>query len=194
VTRTDGDGEEWFIWREAGAAGNESGRGFNSHLRYHFTGCARPTVDNTNTRSERRVPLSFIENNWWLILVMVVSGGMLLWPLIQHRFSPMREIGALQATQLINRKNALMLDVRDAKEYEDGRVPNAVHLPVSQLAGRGTELKNFMSRPVVAYCDRGNRSRAAAATLTKLGFAEVYTLRGGLRAWTEAGLPLEKGQ
>ena len=94
-------------------------------------------------------PLSFIENNWPLILVMVVSGGMLLWPLIQHRLSPMREIGALQATQLINRKYALMLDVRETKEYEGGRVPNAVHLPVSQLAGRAAELKRFMSRPVV---------------------------------------------
>jgi rhodanese-related sulfurtransferase len=139
-------------------------------------------------------PLSFIENNWPLILVMAVSGGMLLWPLIQHRLSPTREIGALQATQLINRKNALMLDVRETKEYEGGRVPNAVHLPVSQLAGRGAELKRFMSRPVVAYCDRGNRSRTAVATLTKLGFAEVYILRGGLRAWQEAGLPLEKDQ
>jgi len=138
--------------------------------------------------------LSFIENNWPLILVMVVSGGMLLWPLIQHRLSPTREIGALQATQLINRKNALMLDVRETKEYEGGRVPNAFHLPVSQLAGRAAELKRFMSRPVVAYCDRGNRSRTAVATLTKLGFAEVYTLRGGLRAWQEAGLPLEKDQ
>lgn len=138
--------------------------------------------------------LSFIENNWPLILVMVVSGGMLLWPLIQRRLSPMREISALEATQLINRKNALMLDVRETKEYEGGRVPNAVHLPVSQLAGRAAELKRFMSRPVVAYCDRGNRSRTAVATLTKLGFAEVYTLRGGLRAWQEAGLPLEKDQ
>ena len=140
------------------------------------------------------MPLSFIENNWLLILVLVVSGAMLLWPLIQHRLSPMREIGAVQATQLINRKNALMLDVRETREYEGGRVPNAVHLPLSQLAGRSAELKKYMTRPVVAYCDRGNRSRAAAAKLTKLGFAEVYTLRGGLRAWTEAGLPLEKDQ
>ena len=138
--------------------------------------------------------LKFIEDNWWLILVVALSGGMLLWPLIQQRLSPTREIGALQATQLINRKNALMLDVRETKEYEGGRVPNAVHLPVSQLAGRAAELKRFTSRPVVAYCDRGNRSRTAVAALTKLGFAEVYTLRGGLRAWQEAGLPLEKDQ
>ena len=140
------------------------------------------------------MPLSFIENNWMLILIALVSGGMLLWPLVQRRISPMREIGAFQATQLINRKNALMLDVRETSEFEGGRVPNAVHMPFSQLAARIAELKKYTNRPVVAYCDRGNRSRAAAAKLAKLGFTEVYTLRGGLRAWTETGLPLEKGQ
>jgi rhodanese-related sulfurtransferase len=136
--------------------------------------------------------LPFLENNWPLLLIMVVSGGMLLWPAIQHRFSPMREVGALQATQLINRQNALMLDVRETREYEGGRVPNAVHVPLSQLDARGAELKKFTSRPVIAYCERGSRSRTAAGKLAKLGFAEVYTLRGGLRAWSEAGLPVEK--
>ena len=140
------------------------------------------------------MPLSFIEHNWMLIAIMLVSGGMLLWPLIQRPFSRAHEIGAVQATQLINRKNALMLDVRETSEYDGGRVPNAVHVPVSQIEGRATELKKFMSRPVVAYCDRGNRSRAAASALSKLGFTEVYTLRGGLRSWKEVGLPLERDQ
>ena len=137
--------------------------------------------------------LQFLENNWPLILVMIVSGGMLLWPMIGRRWSAVREIGAMEATQLINRRNALMLDLREPKEYEGGRVPNAVHLPHSQLASRGHELKKMTGRPVIAYCDRGQRSRAAASALTKLGFAEVYTLRGGLRAWADAGLPVEKG-
>ena len=141
------------------------------------------------------MPLSFIEHNWMLILIALASGGMLLWPLIQRPFSRVHEIGAVQATQLINRKNALMLDVRETSEYSGGRVPNAVHLPVSQIAGRAaTELKKFMNRPVVAYCDRGTRSRTAATALSKLGFAEVYSLRGGLRAWKESGLPVEKEQ
>ena len=140
------------------------------------------------------MPLSFIEHNWMLILIALASGGMLLWPLIQRPLSRVHEVGAVQATQLINRKNALMLDVRETSEYDGARVPNAVHMPVSQIAGRAAELKKFMSRPVVAYCDRGNRSRTAAAALSKLGFAEVYTLRGGLRAWKDVGLPLEKDQ
>ena len=137
--------------------------------------------------------LQFLENNWPLILILVVSGGMLVWPLFRGRFSSAREVGAFEATALINRRNAVLLDLRETKEYEGGRIPNALHLPQSQLETRGHELKKLTARPVIAYCDRGQRSRTAAGTLAKLGFAEVYTLRGGLRAWSEAGLPVEKG-
>ncbi|HEY7944807.1 MAG: rhodanese-like domain-containing protein [Burkholderiales bacterium] len=137
--------------------------------------------------------IQFLHNNWPLVLVMLVSGSMLVWPLVQGRLSAMREIGALQATQLINRKDALILDLREAKEYEGGKVLNAMHIPLSQLASRGKELGKFTGRPLIAYCGRGKGSRSAASALAKLGFKEVYALRGGLRAWTEAGLPLEKG-
>lgn len=137
--------------------------------------------------------LQFLQNNWPLVLVMLVSGGMLIWPLINSPLSAMREIGAVQATQLINRKDALILDLREPKEYEGGRVPNAMHIPLSQLSSRGQELGKFTARPLIAYCGRGNRSRSAAGALAKLGFKEMYALRGGLRAWADAGLPLEKG-
>ncbi|MDQ6916755.1 MAG: rhodanese-like domain-containing protein [Pseudomonadota bacterium] len=136
--------------------------------------------------------MQFVQNNWPLILIMLISGGMLLWPLVGSRFSSVREVGALAATQLINRQNAVMLDLRDAKEYEGGHLPNALHIPLSQLSSRAGELSKFTSRPLIAYCDRGNKSRAVGPTLSKLGFAEVYTLRGGVHAWTEAGLPVSK--
>jgi rhodanese-related sulfurtransferase len=137
--------------------------------------------------------LQFLLNNWPLVLVMVISGGMLLWPLIGRRFSPVREVGALGATQLINRQNAVMLDLRETKEYDGGHLPNAVHIPLSELKNRSGELSKFTSRPLIAYCDRGTRSRGAGSALSKLGFAEVYTLRGGVKAWADAGLPLAKG-
>jgi len=137
--------------------------------------------------------MRFLEENWPLVLVMVISGAMLVWSTLQRRLSPIREIGALEATQLINRRDALMLDVREPKEYQGGRVVNAMHLPASQLASRAHELKKLTSRPVIVYCERGQRSRSAGAALAKLGFSEVYMLRGGLRGWSEAGLPIEKG-
>jgi rhodanese-related sulfurtransferase len=134
----------------------------------------------------------FLMNNWPLVLALVASGAMLLWPLVQRGLGSSREVGALAATQLINRQNALMIDLREGDEYAAGRVPNALHIPLSQLESRAKELARFTSRPVIAYCDRGQRSRGALAKLSKLGFAEVFMLQGGLRGWADAGMPLEK--
>ena len=136
--------------------------------------------------------MSFIVTNWQLVLVIVLSGGMLLWPLVSGRFSKAKEVGTLQVTQLINRQNAVLVDVREDKEFAGGHLPNAVHIPLSALASRGTELAKMTSRPVIAYCERGQRSRAAGSILAKLGFGDVYQLAGGFRAWKDAGLPVEK--
>jgi rhodanese-related sulfurtransferase len=135
---------------------------------------------------------SFIQENWMLFIVLFLSGGMLLWPMVQRRLSAMKDIGTLEATQLINAGNAVLLDVREPKEYEGGRLPNAIHIPLSQLAGRGQELAKLAGRPVVVYCERGNRSRMAGGPLAKQGFADLYNLAGGFRAWQSAGLPVEK--
>ncbi len=136
--------------------------------------------------------MTFVEQNWLLILVFFVSGAMLLWPLVQRRFSPMTEIGTFNTTHLINTKDAVLLDLREAREFEGGKLPKAIHIPLSQLESRGGELAKLVKRPVVAYCATGNRSRMAGAALAKLGFTEIYHLHGGLRAWRDAGLPLEK--
>jgi len=136
--------------------------------------------------------MSFIQENWLLILVMFSSGAMLVWPLVQRRLSPMKEVGNLNVTHLINHRDALLLDVRETREYEDGRLPNAVHIPLSQLEGRASELAKHKARPVVTYCATGNRSRMAGNALAKIGFAEMYNLHGGFRAWKDAGLPVEK--
>jgi len=136
--------------------------------------------------------MSFIQANWLLILVMIVSGAMLVWPLVQQRLSPGKDVGNLEVTRLINSSNAVLVDVRETKEYEGGRLPNAIHIPLSQLASRGGELARFAGKPLVAYCNSGNRSRSANATLARLGFKDVYNLRGGFRAWKDAGLPVEK--
>jgi rhodanese-related sulfurtransferase len=136
--------------------------------------------------------MSFIVNNWMLELIIVMSGAMLVWPLVQGRFSKLKDVGTLGATQLINRQNAVLIDVRDAKDYAAGHLPNAVNVPLSELPSRGSEFAKLLSRPVIAYCERGQRSRAAGAPLAKLGFADIYQLTGGFRAWKDAGLPVEK--
>ena len=135
--------------------------------------------------------MSFLEANWYLVLAMVVSGAMLVWPLIQRRLSPVRDIGTLEATRLIN-SNAVLVDLRETAEFEGGRLPKAIHIPLSQLESRSGELGKLKERPVVAYCMTGNRSSLAAKILERAGFKDIYQLRGGYRAWKDAGLPVEK--
>ena len=136
--------------------------------------------------------VAFVEKNWMLFATLVASGGMLIWPLVNGRLSRGRAIGTLAATQLMNTQNPLLLDLRETKEVEGGKLPNAVHLPLSQLASRGAELAKSTSRPVIAYCDRGQRAGSAAGALAKLGFKDIYHLQGGFKAWKDAGLPVSK--
>ena len=131
------------------------------------------------------------DHNWVYAAAAVVSGTMLVWPLLGRRLSPMKDVGTQGATQLMNR-DALILDVREAKEVADGRLPSAVHIPLSELDRRVGEIAKNTSRPVVAYCARGQRSRSAGGALAKAGVKDVYHLTGGLAAWRGAGLPVEK--
>ena len=137
--------------------------------------------------------MAFVRENWLLILVAFASGAMLVWPLIQRRIGPAKGVGTSEAIRLINSRDAVMLDVRDAKELAGGRVPNAAHVPMSELSARSPEFAK-KGKPVIAYCDTGTRSAAAASLLAKAGVTEVYNLNGGFRAWRDAGLPVEKTQ
>ncbi len=136
--------------------------------------------------------VAFVTKNWILILTFVASGAMLLWPLVSRRMSTGRDINTLVATQLINAGNPLLLDLREPKEFDGRTLPNAVHVPLSQLASRASELAKHVSRPVIAFCERGQRSRGAASLLAKQGFKEIYSLSGGVKAWRDAGLPVTK--
>ena len=73
------------------------------------------------------------------VSVLIISGSMLVWPFLQGRLSRAREVGAVAATQLINRQNAVVLDLREPNEFAAGRLPNALHIPSSQLAARGQD-------------------------------------------------------
>lgn len=136
--------------------------------------------------------MQFVQNNWMLILVLVLSGGMLVWPLIQRRLSPAKDLGNLAATRLVNDGNAVLLDVREPAEFGGGHLPRAVNVPLGQIASRAGELGKYQGRPVIVYCERGGRSRRAVGALAKLGITDVYNLTGGIQSWKEAGLPVEQ--
>ena len=131
--------------------------------------------------------------NMLLFGLAVSSGVMLLWPLISRPFRKLHEVGAVEAVQLINRRDALVLDVRDTGDYAAGHIANAKHIPEAQLADRIKELEKYRSRPIIVSCRTGARASSVSGMLRKKGFTEAFALRGGIAAWQQASLPLDKG-
>ena len=134
--------------------------------------------------------MDFVRNNLLLFAVAFVSGAMLLWPLFR-RTTGGPWVNTAEATHLINREDALVLDVREPGEYGGGHILGAKNAPLSRL-GDGGEVAKRKERPVIVYCEGGDRSSKAVAFLRKQGFTRVVNLSGGLKAWQQAGLPIEK--
>jgi rhodanese-related sulfurtransferase len=97
------------------------------------------------------------------------------------------------AVKMINRKDALLIDVREPDEYASGHIPQARNLPAGQIKDRLKEIEKFKAKPVIVLCRNGQRSGTVAPTLRTAGFAEAFKLRDGLTAWEQANLPLQKG-
>ncbi len=136
--------------------------------------------------------MQFVSNNIFPIFIALFSGSMLLWSMFGNRIRGIKEVDATAALQLINHKNALVLDVREEDEYKAGHVLNSTLIPLGKLHGRISELERWKEQPVVVVCRSGNRSGTACAILGKQGFMQAYNLAGGVVAWQKANLPLQK--
>lgn len=132
--------------------------------------------------------LEFVQNNLMYVMLALVSGGMLLWQTVSS--SGGNRVSPLKATLLLNRDDALVIDVREPNEWSSGHIPNSRHIALGQLEKRIHELDKFKARPLIVNCQTGNRSSSACGTLKKHGFEKVFNLSGGIGAWREAGLPV----
>jgi len=134
---------------------------------------------------------AFLQENWMLVALAVVSGVMLLWSFVGGKLSGVEEADTLKATRLYNNE-ALILDVRETSEFESGHIPKARHIPLGQLGKRLDEIQGHKDKTVLVNCRSGARSARACRMLKKAGFASVYNLAGGFLAWERANLPVTK--
>ncbi len=134
--------------------------------------------------------MSFIVQNWYLILLAVVSGGLLLVPALKGAAS-----GSLQpndAVIKINREKAVVVDVREPEEYVKGHITNAKNIPLSQLDERLPQVAKNKALPVILVCESGARAVRTQQQVRKLGYEKAEALAGGMKAWRAASLPVTK--
>ncbi len=136
--------------------------------------------------------MEFIQQNIYLVAIAVFSGAMLLSTTFRSSGGA-RSLSTTQATLLINREDAQLLDVREPAEYAAGHLPDSRNIPAAQLEARIGELEKLKDSPLIVICQTGVRSSGACNRLTKLGFGKIHSLDGGIEAWVQAGLPIRKG-
>ena len=134
--------------------------------------------------------MKFIIDNWYLIFVALASGSMLLWPVLKNASGG--SLTPAHAVQLINREKAVVIDVCEAEEFAAGHVTGAKNVPVSELEERLPTVVKNKALPVVLVCASGARANRAVAIAKKLGYDNAQAMAGGMKAWREASLPVEK--
>jgi len=134
--------------------------------------------------------VKFIIDNWLLILIAFVSGGLLVWPAVA-RNTRAGSVSATEAVHLINREKAVLIDVSEPAEYAASHVAGARNVPLGSIEA-SKNLPSNKTLPIVLVCPTGARASRAAGILRKLGYDKTHVLRGGLATWREANLPVEK--
>ena len=140
-----------------------------------------------------RLP-EFLGNHFYLALGFV---GVIVALVVTEAQQFLRSYKALTPaglTQLINRDNALLIDVSSQQDFEKGHIPGAKHVAMTAFDPESKELSKAKELPVAVVCKTGQTSAQAAQRLKKAGFAKVFWLDGGLGAWKDAQMPLVKGR
>ncbi len=135
--------------------------------------------------------MKFLLDTWYLFLAAAISGGMLLWPLLNRGAGGSSKVSTNDAVNLINREKAVLIDVSEPAEYAAGHAAGSRSVPFGSLEASNDLPKN-KALPLVVVCPTGARAGKAVATLKKLGFANARALAGGFEAWRAANLPVEK--
>ncbi len=138
-----------------------------------------------------RCEVNFLIENWMLIGLALVSGGMLLWPVLTGGAGA-GQVSPTDAVLMMNRDKAVVIDVCDQAEFDAGHVVGARHLPLNRVLEQLPTVAKNKSTPLIMVCASGIRSRGAVAMARKLGYEQVLSLAGGMKAWKAADLPVEK--
>ena len=137
--------------------------------------------------------LEFAGNNKLLVLALLISFFVLIFTELRRRAAGLISVDPADAVKLIN-NNAIVIDLRSSEAFSRGHIVNARNIPFDQFDAQRDKIGKFKSKPLIAVCDAGMTSSKAVDSLRKSGFESAYGLKGGMSAWSQAGLPVVTGK
>jgi rhodanese-related sulfurtransferase len=137
--------------------------------------------------------LEFTGNHTVLVVALTISFFVLILSELRRKASGLFNVDSSDAVALIN-NDAIVVDLRNAEAFSRGHIVNSKNIPLDQFEARRDAVLGSKSKKVIAVCDSGISSKKVAGSLRKSGFESAYSLKGGINAWTQAGLPVVSGK
>lgn len=134
----------------------------------------------------------FIGNHLWLSLAFIAVLFMYLSIMMNEKMQTFSGINTSQLTQLVNHKDAVVIDTRSTDDYNNGHIVNAVSMPLSDILSGSKPIENLKGKTVITYCISGMTAKSACKHFTKSGIENVFNLTGGINSWIGEKLPLVK--
>ncbi|GAA4358789.1 rhodanese-like domain-containing protein [Kangiella marina] len=135
----------------------------------------------------------FFSNHPFLGAAWLAFALLLLISIIKTMTSGSQSLTPLTATQMINKQDAQVVDLRAVADFNKGHIHGAINIPFTKLKDSTKDLEKYQQSPIIMVCATGMQSGSAAILLRKHGFEQVHKLKGGIQSWTGDNLPLAKG-
>ncbi|MEN4912889.1 rhodanese-like domain-containing protein [Erwinia amylovora] len=139
--------------------------------------------------------MQFAGNHTILALAWVVLLVLVIVATVKGMFSKVKAISRVEATRLINKEEAVVVDVRGRDDYRKGHISNAINVLAADIKkGSFGELEKHKAQPLIVVCATGTSAVESAAQLSAAGFGQVYVLKDGVSGWSSENLPLVRGK
>lgn len=136
--------------------------------------------------------ITFALRHWELVLALFVILGVLLTFELHSKLTGTPSLSPHEATLLINREDAIVLDIRDANSFAKGHITRAMNIAYADLNAKLKQLDKHKEKPIILCFVTGQHHHKVGRILKENGFTKLYHLKGGITSWQDAGLPLTK--
>ena len=137
--------------------------------------------------------LEFASNNTVLVVLLMISFFVLIFSELRRKAGGMVAVEPAAAVALIN-NDGIVIDLRSNEAFSRGHIVNAKNIPYADMDAHTEKIAKFKNKTIVAVCDAGTTATRAVAALRSSGFVSAYVLKGGMNAWTQAGMPVVSGK
>ena len=136
----------------------------------------------------------FIGNHLMLTLPFIALSFLYIMMFINDKMQAFASINSAELTQLVNHKNAILIDTRKADSFKQGHIVNAVNLPLDDITSGKASIEKYKGKNIITYCTSGMSSKLACKLLIKSGIENVFNLTGGINGWVKDKLPVIKSK